>query len=127
MAYQLSEEYTLLEYFKRDSTFEEAVIRSVLDNLGFTQIEIMKKPVKNLSGGEATRLVIAKLFTDPSNVLVLDEPTNFIDLQTIQALEELMRSYQGTILFTSHDQYFMENMAEQIWTIQNQKLELVTY
>ncbi len=83
--------------------------------------------MENLSGGEATRLVIAKLFTDPSNVLVLDEPTNFIDIDTIQALESLMKSYEGTILFTSHDRYFLENTAQQIWRIEDKKLELLKY
>ena len=81
----------------------------------------------DLSGGEVTRLVIAKLFTDPSNVLILDEPTNFIDVQTIEALELLMKSYKGTILFTSHDKYFMERVAEQIWEIRDQRLNLVEY
>lgn len=127
MDYQLFADYTMLEYLKRDSDFDEAFIRSVLNNLGFEQTEIIKKQVKNLSGGEATRLVIAKLFTDTSNVLILDEPTNFIDMRTIEALELLMKNYQGTILFTSHDQYFMSNVAEQIWKIENKQLKLVEY
>src|SRR5699024_6163165 len=112
MDYKLFDEYTILEYLKRNSQFEETTIRSVLNNLGFDQTEIIKKTVNNLSGGETTRLIFAKLFTVPSNVLVLDEPTNFIDIQTIEALEFLMKNYKGTILFTSHDQYFMENIAE---------------
>lgn len=103
------------------------VVRSVLHQLGFEQEEVSKKTVENLSGGEVTRLVIAKLFTDPSNVLVLDEPTNFIDIDTIQALESLMKSYEGTILFTSHDRYFLENTAQQIWRIEDKKLELLKY
>ena len=59
--------------------------------------------------------------------MILDEPTNFIDVQTIEALETLMKSYNGTIIFTSHDQYFMKNVAEQVWTVHNQKLELIKY
>lgn len=67
----------------------------------------------HFSGGEATRLVIVKLFTDPSNILVLDEPTNFIaDIETIQATENLMKSYEGTILFTSLEVY-------SLWTADN--------
>lgn len=77
--------------------------------------------------GDLSLVVIAKLFTDPSNVLVLDEPTNFIDIDTIQALESLMKSYEGTILFTSHDRYFLENTAQQIWRIEDKKLELLKY
>ncbi|HLR88782.1 MAG TPA: ABC-F type ribosomal protection protein [Atopostipes sp.] len=127
MAYQLNVNKTMLEFLKQDSHMEESVIRSILNNLGFNQTEIIKKSVTDLSGGEATRLVIAKLFTVPSNVLILDEPTNFIDVQTIEALELLMKSYKGTILFTSHDKYFMENIAEQIWRVEDQQLNLVEY
>lgn len=124
--YQLQSNQSMLEFLRGDSYMEEGMIRSILNNLGFGQAEVTKS-LKDLSGGEATRLVIAKLFTDPSNVLNLDEPTNFIDIQTIEALESLMRSYKGTILFTSHDQYFMENMAEEIWEIKDKKLEAVKY
>lgn len=127
MDYQLEGDLSLVDYLMRGSDYEETVVRSVLHRLGFEQEEVSKKTVENLSGGEATRLVIAKLFTDPSNVLVLDEPTNFIDIDTIQALESLMKSYEGTILFTSHDRYFLENTAQQIWRIEDKKLELLKY
>ena len=127
MAYQLSGEKSMVDYLMEDTEFTEPIVRSVLNNLGFNQGEVSTKAISDLSGGEATRLVIAKLFTDPSNVMILDEPTNFIDVQTIEALENLMKSYNGTILFTSHDQYFTKNIAEQIWEINNQKLELIEY
>ena len=127
MAYQLSGEKSMVDYLMEDTEFTEPIVRSVLNNLGFNQGEVSTKAISDLSGGEATRLVIAKLFTDPSNVMILDEPTNFIDVQTIEALENLMKSYNGTILFTSHDQYFTKNIAEQIWEINNQKLELNEY
>src|SRR5699024_4346109 len=127
MAYQLTEDKTILEFLKQDSHMKEPIIRSILNNLGFEQVEIVKKIVSDLSGGEATRLAIAKLFTDPSNVLILDEPTNFIDVQTIEALEVLMKSYRGTILFTSHDKYFVENVEDQIWRIESRKLKLIEY
>ncbi|WP_399292169.1 AAA family ATPase [Vagococcus fluvialis] len=60
----------------------------------------------------------------PSNVLILDEPTNFIDLKTIEALEGLIKSYQGTVIFTSHDSYFVENVATEIYEFKNHKLIL---
>lgn len=123
MDYKSLKGKNLLEFLAEESDFQEPVLRAVLNNLAFSQVEIMK-PLDNISGGEATRLAIAKLFTRPSNVLVLDEPTNFIDVQTIGALENLMRSYKGTILFTSHDEYFMKNMAEQVWEIKDEKLLL---
>lgn len=127
MDYQLSGHLSVIDFLKKDSKYDESIIRSVLNHLSFDQQEVSKKAIKDLSGGESTRLVIAKLFTDSSNVLVLDEPTNFIDVPTIEALESLMKSYNGTIIFTSHEQYFMENVAEQIWSIEEQQLKLIHY
>ncbi|WP_277631248.1 ribosomal protection-like ABC-F family protein [Atopococcus tabaci] len=123
MDYKLTEQMNLLDYLAGESEYPEPVLRAVLNNLGFSQTEV-RKPLSDLSGGESTRLAVAKLFTVPSNVLILDEPTNFIDVQTIEALEELMRSYPGMILFTSHDRYFMRNVAKQIWEIRDKKLVL---
>src|SRR5699024_11599395 len=111
----------------KDSHMEESIIRSTLNNLGFSHTQSVKKLITNFSGGEGTRLVIAKLFTIPSNILILDEPTNFIDVQTSEALEVLVKSYKGTVLFPSHDKYFVENVAEQIWRIEDQKLKLIEY
>ena len=124
MDYQLKTNLTMVDFLMLDSKFEESLIRSVLNHLGFSQNDGTRKKINELSGGEATRLVIAKLFTDPSNILILDEPTNFIDIQTIQALERLLKSYNGTVLFTSHDNYFMENVADQIWAVEDKKLLL---
>lgn len=124
MDYQLKTNLTMVDFLMLDSEFEESLIRSVLNHLGFSQNDGTRKKINELSGGEATRLVIAKLFTDPSNILILDEPTNFIDIQTIQALERLLKSYNGTVLFTSHDNYFMVNVADQIWAVEDKKLLL---
>ena len=96
----------------------------MLNHLGFAQ-ETLTKPLCTLSGGEATRLTIALLFTKPSNVLLLDEPTNFIDMATIEALEKLMQIYPGTILFTSHDSYFVERTADEVYEIKGQKIKKV--
>ena len=68
-------------------------------------------PVKALSGGERNRLLLAKLFTQPSNLLVLDEPTNDLDIETLELLEELVDQYQGTILLVSHDRAFLNNIV----------------
>lgn len=123
MDYKYSREKNVLSFLSEDSDFSQTVIRSVLHNLGFSSLDMLKF-INDLSGGEITRLMIAKLFTVPSNVLVLDEPTNFIDIKTIEALEYLMSNYKGTILFTSHDEYFIENMAEQLWEIRDRSLIL---
>ncbi len=70
-----------------------------------------RSPVKVLSGGERNRLLLAKLFTKPSNVLVLDEPTNDLDLETLELLEELLMDYSGTVLLVSHDREFLNNVV----------------
>lgn len=68
-------------------------------------------PVKALSGGECNRLVLARLFTQPANLLVLDEPTNDLDIETLELLEELLGNYQGTLLLVSHDRAFLDNVV----------------
>ncbi|MDB3966277.1 ATP-binding cassette domain-containing protein [Porticoccaceae bacterium] len=70
-----------------------------------------RQPVKALSGGERNRLLLAKLFTQPSNVLVLDEPTNDLDIGTLDLLEELLIDYKGTIILVSHDRAFLNNVV----------------
>jgi len=73
--------------------------------------ERCRQPVKALSGGERNRLLLAKLFTQPSNVLVLDEPTNDLDIDTLDLLEELLIDYRGTIILVSHDRAFLNNVV----------------
>jgi ATP-binding cassette subfamily F protein uup len=73
--------------------------------------EQSRRAVKYLSGGERNRLLLARLFTRPSNVLVLDEPTNDLDLETLELLETLLAEYQGTVLLVSHDREFLNNVV----------------
>jgi ATP-binding cassette subfamily F protein uup len=70
-----------------------------------------RSPLKTLSGGERNRLLLARLFTRPSNVLVMDEPTNDLDIQTLELLEELLLEYSGTLLLVSHDRAFINNVV----------------
>ncbi|AHK20693.1 ABC transporter ATP-binding protein [Yersinia similis] len=72
-------------------------------------------PVKALSGGERNRLLLAKLFLKPSNLLILDEPTNDLDVETLELLEEMVDSYQGTVLLVSHDRQFVDNSVTECW------------
>ena len=72
-------------------------------------------PVKALSGGERNRLLLAKLFLRPSNLLILDEPTNDLDVETLELLEEMLDSYQGTVMLVSHDREFVDNSATECW------------
>jgi ATP-binding cassette subfamily F protein uup len=70
-----------------------------------------RTPIKVLSGGERNRLLLARLFTKPSNVLVMDEPTNDLDIETLELLEELLLNYPGTLLLVSHDRAFLNNVV----------------
>ena len=73
--------------------------------------ERLQSPVKSLSGGERNRLLLARLFTQPANVLVMDEPTNDLDVETLELLEELISQYPGTLLLVSHDREFLDNVV----------------
>jgi ATP-binding cassette subfamily F protein uup len=73
--------------------------------------ERARAPITRLSGGERNRLLLAKLFAQPSNLLVMDEPTNDLDVETLELLEELLTDYQGTLLLVSHDRAFLDNVV----------------
>lgn len=77
-----------------------------------------RTPVKALSGGEKNRLLLAKLFVKPSNLLILDEPTNDLDVETLELLEELVANYEGTVLLVSHDREFIDNTATTVWAFE---------
>lgn len=76
--------------------------------------ERARSPVKSLSGGERNRLLLARLFTQPANVLVLDEPTNDLDIDTLELLEQLLAEYPGTVFLVSHDRAFLDNVVTQV-------------
>src|SRR5690606_29177697 len=83
---------------------------SYLQDFLFTP-ERLRQPVKSLSGGEQNRLILARLFSKPANLLVLDEPTNDLDLETLELLEELLLDFPGTLLLVSHDRAFLDNVV----------------
>lgn len=85
-------------------------IISYLQDFLFTPARAMT-PVKALSGGECNRLLLAKLFSQPANVLVLDEPTNDLDIETLELLEDLLSEFKGTLLLVSHDRIFLDNVV----------------
>ncbi len=82
----------------------------------------LRLPVKALSGGERNRLLLAKLFTRPSNLLVLDEPTNDLDMETLELLEELLADYSGTVLLVSHDRSFLDNLVTSTLAFEDNQL-----
>ena len=91
----------------------------VRGNLGLVLFsgDEVHKPVKSLSGGEAARLIFCRLAVEQPNVLILDEPTNHLDLEAIDALVEALKAYDGTLLFVSHDRWFVSRLANRILEI----------
>jgi ATP-binding cassette subfamily F protein uup len=77
--------------------------------------ERARSPAKVLSGGERNRIMLAKLFSQPANFIVMDEPTNDLDIETLELLEELLMEYEGTLLLVSHDRKFLENVVTNFW------------
>ena len=106
------------QYFKG----EESHLRSALYKFMFVGENIFKK-ISKLSGGEKVRLKLFCLMQDEVNFLILDEPTNHIDIITREILEDTLKEYQGTILFVSHDRYFINKVATKIVSIEDKKLE----
>jgi ATP-binding cassette subfamily F protein 3 len=96
----------------------EDAARSFLARFLFTGDDVFK-PINALSGGERSRVALAKLTLQGSNLLVLDEPTNHLDLQSRQFLEEILNEFEGTLLFVSHDRYFVDRLATKVWVIED--------
>ena len=119
-----NEELTIYEHMRKIFVGSESELRSKLNQFYFTADNIDKK-VKNLSGGEKVRLKLLELILKNANFLILDEPTNHIDIDTREILEESLLAYDGTILFISHDRYFINKIATKIVMIENK--EMITY
>src|SRR3989338_1881952 len=115
---QLDDEATLADTISQGSDFVDigGQKKHVISYLGAFLFapERARSPVKSCSGGERNRLLLARLFTQPSNVLVLDEPTNDLDIETLELLEELLANYDGTLFLVSHDRAFLDNVVTQV-------------
>ena len=118
MRSQLNDEDSLMETIAPGSDWVEINgqrkhVMSYLGDFLFAP-ERARSPVKSLSGGERNRLLLARLFAKPANVLVLDEPTNDLDIETLELLEELLENYEGTVFLVSHDRTFLDNVVTQV-------------
>ncbi len=115
---QLDPELPLTEVISPGSDFVEIAgeRKHVIGYLGdfLFAPERARSPVKSLSGGERNRLLLARLFARPANVLVLDEPTNDLDIETLDLLEDLLAGYDGTLFLVSHDRAFLDNVVTQV-------------
>jgi ATP-binding cassette subfamily F protein uup len=118
MRAQLNEEANLMETIAPGSDWVEINgarkhVMTYLNDFLFAP-ERARSPVKSLSGGERNRLLLARLFAKPANCLVLDEPTNDLDIDTLELLEELLEDYTGTVFLVSHDRTFLDNVVTQV-------------
>jgi ATP-binding cassette subfamily F protein 3 len=101
----------------------ETELRSILGSFLFTGDDVFKK-IKVLSGGEKSRVALAKALTADANFLVLDEPTNHLDIASVNILIQALQQFEGTFIVVSHDRYFLDNVANKIWYIENQKVKV---
>src|SRR5690606_16624626 len=88
----------------------------------FNKDDVFKK-IKVLSGGEKARVALSKLILSKANFLLLDEPTNHLDMQSVEILTEVLQNYEGTFVVVSHDRFFVEQIANKIWFIENHQLK----
>lgn len=115
---------SILDYvWNQYTNMLEKDIRTVLGRFLFTQDEV-KKTVNDLSGGEKARLQLALLMLEKNNVLILDEPTNHLDIDSKEMLEQALLNFEGTLLFVSHDRYFINQLANKIFHITKEGNEL---
>lgn len=95
-------------------------IKTVLNGLGF--LGLYDRVINSFSGGEKTRLAIAKLLLQNHDLLILDEPTNHLDFETLTWLEEYLKTYKGALLIVSHDRFFLDNTVDRIWELENKTI-----
>ncbi len=122
-AAELNPRRDVLAELSADSPYDMVPkLRNILGSFLFSGDEV-EKPVRVLSGGERNRLALAKLLLRPANLLLLDEPTNHLDLQSKQVLLEALKGYKGTIVFVSHDRYFVDQLASRVLEIDAGRVE----
>lgn len=119
----LNLENNLIEELKyANPSKTEASLRTVLGCFLFTGDDVFKK-IKVLSGGEKSRVALAKVLLSQANFLLLDEPTNHLDMQSVNILIQALQQYEGSYIVVSHDRYFVESIANKIWYIEDQQIK----
>jgi len=119
--YKVDRHQAVLEFMQENCDYQMSEIRAVLASLGFSQHDV-RKELSVLSGGEIMKLQLAKMLLGRYNILLMDEPSNFLDLPAVEALENLMKDYAGTIIFISHDVRLLENVADTVYEIKDKKI-----
>ena len=114
---KLGMDHTVMEELQGERSMSEEEARSYLARFLFTGDDVLKR-VGDLSGGERSRVALARLTLQRANVLLLDEPTNHLDIMARQALEGVLRAYPGSLIFVSHDRYFIDALATAVWAVE---------
>jgi len=114
----LNMERSIIDEIRQVSVLSEEGARTFLGRFLFSRDDVFKA-IGTLSGGERSRVALAKLTLQGSNLMILDEPTNHLDLQSRQLLEEVLSEFEGTLLFVSHDRYFIDRLATKVWAIED--------
>ena len=119
----ITEEYAKLSsyYESNDGYNTDIKIKTVLNGMGFTEKEY-DRAISGFSGGEKTRLAIAKLLLEEPNLLILDEPTNHLDFKTVLWLEDYLKDYKGALIIVSHDRYFLDKVVTSVCEIEHGRL-----
>lgn len=117
----LNEEETAFVNASSTSLQDRVTVLNLLGMLGLSYDKAQQK-VANLSGGERVRLSLAKVLLSDANLLIVDEPTNYLDITAIEALEKFLQEYQGSVLLISHDQRFVESVVHRKWLVENNQL-----
>ncbi len=118
----IERQHTLQERFaEKDGYHYKGIIRSTLMGLGFLEEELTKR-VEDLSGGQKTRVSLAKILLSDCNLMFLDEPTNHLDIESVEWLEEFLKNYKGAFVVISHDRYFLDKVTEKTFSMENGRL-----
>ncbi|WP_434750896.1 Msr family ABC-F type ribosomal protection protein [Paenibacillus amylolyticus] len=120
-AYTFERHQSVMEFMQDNCDYQVPEIRAVLASLGFSQQDVRKR-LAVLSGGEMMKLQLAKILLGRYNILLMDEPGNFLDIPALEALEQLMKSYEGTIIFITHDARMIDNVADHVYVIEHKQI-----
>lgn len=119
----LREDLTIIENVMESSIYNETFARILLARLLIKKEDIYKK-ISVLSGGERVKVSFAKMMLQDINLLILDEPTNYMDINSLEVVEKVLRDYESTLLFVSHDRRFVDSVGDHIMTIENYKINM---
>lgn len=119
--YKFERNQKVMAFMQGNCEYPVSDIRAVLASMGFTHQDV-RKELAVLSGGEIIKLQLAKLLLGRYNILLMDEPSNFLDIPALEALETMMKNYLGTIVFISHDARLIEGVADQVYEVNNDRL-----